>query len=146
MVDNWFRKRNLTLELIVGHWAGAMNFRKSHLNTEKLNPILAQKNWWSGFPSPVHILKCQNYHSPVTLILILNVNPSWFNLFSSISSFPCLLGGRKTFFSYWQLWKSYRISKLRISLRPNLPRQLASLSRSLFCFVFVENLYPDEKL
>ena len=56
--------------MIEGHWLGAMNFRNSHLNIEKVNPI-KQKKWWSGFRSPVHILK-SSYHSPVALILILN--------------------------------------------------------------------------
>ena len=48
-----------------------MNFRNSHLNIEKVN-LIRQKKWWSGFPSPVHILKSHNYHNPVALILILN--------------------------------------------------------------------------
>ena len=41
--DRWFRARNLTIELIAGHWSGAMNFRNLHLSIEKGEPNKAEK-------------------------------------------------------------------------------------------------------
>ena len=130
--DRWFRTRSLTLELIVGHWSGAMNFRNLDLSIEKVNPI-RQKKWWSEIPSPVHNLKFQNYLSRVALILIFN--PSCFKLCSSISSCPCLLHRQKTLLQLFSTLKN--LQNLEVE-------DLASSSWSLFCFVFVHNLYPEE--
>ena len=138
--DRWLRTRNTTLELILGLWSSTMHFRHLHLNIEKVNPRRHLK-WWSGFPSPVHILNSQNKHSRVALILILN--PPWFELSSSISSFPCLLHRHKTNPS-----SAIFTPEKPIESRSwwYLPRELATSSSlgSLFCFVFVDNLNPDE--
>ena len=42
--DRWFRTRNLTLELIMGYWSGEINFRNSHSNLEKVNPIRQKRS------------------------------------------------------------------------------------------------------
>ena len=39
LFPRWFRVRNLTLELIVGHLSGPMDFKNSQLNIEKVNPL-----------------------------------------------------------------------------------------------------------
>ena len=41
--DRWSRTRHLTLELVVGHWSGAMNFKNLDLRIKKMNPIRQKK-------------------------------------------------------------------------------------------------------
>ena len=41
--ERWFRIRNLTQELILGHWLGKINRRNSHLNIVEVNQIRQKK-------------------------------------------------------------------------------------------------------